>query len=169
MKKKILWFLIYGLIFIVWFILGILTPFVIGGKDMFNFILLDFRGNNSSLIVYKVILVLFAGYSTYSTYLIVNPRKIKDAIPIILLIGIPALTLCYGFWNMQYGLMEVADAIANAPAAQRLQQMVAGISICSNYGLVGFSYSIGQIIICIIVLIYGNQSKFKNGGHTTRQ
>jgi hypothetical protein len=157
-KKSISFFGIYSLIFIFSLILGGLIIYANNGM---NFILLD--GDNTGNRLYSLSIIVFSLFLTLCAHRIINHKKNIYLLSIIWMAGIPFLMLCYGFWQMQFGLIECADALANAPFAQRDQQILAGISICGNYGLIGFSFAAVEGLICMITygIILNNYQKHK--------
>jgi biopolymer transport protein ExbB len=89
-----------------------------------------------------------------------GPKAIKKAVDevfltegpkvkrnVFLLNTIANLATLIGLTGTIYGTMECFDAIANAPAAQRAQQLAAGISITMSATLMGLLVAVPSILI----------------------
>jgi biopolymer transport protein ExbB len=89
-----------------------------------------------------------------------GPKAIKKAVDevfltegpkikrnVFLLNTIANLATLIGLTGTIYGTMECFDAIANAPAAQRAQQLAAGISITMSATLMGLLVAVPNILV----------------------
>ena len=103
---------------------------------------------------------LAKGVSSVLTNRTKGPKAIKKAVDevfltegpkikrnVFLLNTIANLATLIGLTGTIYGTMECFDAIANAPAAQRAQQLAAGISITMSATLMGLLVAVPNILV----------------------